>query len=203
MTTSLSAESLPELVAPPFPVQRFTVAQYFEIAEVLGEGANVELLEGWIVPKMVKKPQHDNTIDVILGLLEQIEMAGWFVRVQNVLRTADSAPEPDLTITRGKRGDYPTQHPEGKDVALVIEVADASLSRDRRKAIIYAKAGVPAYWIVNLRDRCVEVFDQPTAEGAYARQASLRNQEQLEIVLDGQHVGGLTCDQLLPDQAVA
>src|SRR5699024_8044571 len=53
-------------------------------------------------------------------------------------------------------------HPRARDVAMIVEVADASLSRDRSiKKRVYARAGVPVYWIVNLLDRHIEVYAEP------------------------------------------
>jgi len=89
------------------------------------------------------------------------------VRVQNSLAflEADSEPEPD--IVWAKRGRYPSRHPSGDDVLLLIEVAESSLTYDRgEKARLYATAGVRDYWIVNFIDRAVEVHREPQ-EGRY------------------------------------
>jgi Uma2 family endonuclease len=193
----------PDAVLPPYPVRRFSVEDYFKLidAGVLGEDDNCELLEGWIVPKMGKKPLHDGTIDIVLGVLGEILPTGWFPRVQNVLQTPTSAPEPDFAVARGKRGSFTGRHPQGNDVGLVIEVADSTLHIDRRKALIYAAAGVPRYWIINLPDRCVEVYESPQLDGEVIRYAApriFRGDDELELVLDGQHVARINCAQLLP-----
>jgi Uma2 family endonuclease len=88
------------------------------------------------------------------------------VRVQNSVGVPelDSAPEPDLAWVRRRR--YRRQRPKGSDVLLLIEVADSSLEFDRgTKASIYATAKVGDYWIVNVRQRCVEVRREPTDDG--------------------------------------
>src|SRR4051812_43584286 len=115
----------PDLVLPPYPVRKFSVDDYFKLMDsgVLGEDDNVELLEGWIVPKMVKKPPHDGTIDIVLTRLSRLLPNGWYIRVQNVLQTTTSAPEPDLVITRGECDSFTDRHPQGSDAGLVIEVA--------------------------------------------------------------------------------
>ena len=65
-------------------------------------------------------------------------------------------------IVHGSEIDYRERHPGPEDVALVIEVSDATLNRDRTlKKQLYAAAGVPVYWIVNLLDNQVEVYSQP------------------------------------------
>ncbi len=77
---------------------------------------------------------------------------------------ATSAPEPDVAVVAGRPEDYMAAHPT--TALLVIEVADSSLIQDRlTKAPLYAAAGVPEYWLVNLRDRCVEVHRRPVASG--------------------------------------
>lgn len=196
--------STEDVAVPPFPVRRFSVETYFELGRLglLGDEENCELLDGWVVPKFDKTPLHDDRVDFLLGLLNAKLPAGWFVRLQNVLQTPTSAPEPDFAIVRGKRGGFSNQHPQGSDVGLVIEVADSSLAVDRRKADIYAAAGIPEYWIVNLRDRRVEVFGNlgPRANGAmlYAPTRILRAHESLNLVLDDEIAGHLACRDILP-----
>jgi Uma2 family endonuclease len=176
---------------PPYPIHRFTVAQYEAIGRqgILTEDDNVELLEGWIVPKTTKYPPHDSTIDLLQFLLTKILPLGWYPRVQNVVVTDDSEPEPDVTVVRGRPGDYRRSHPTGTDVGLVIEVADSTVQRDRRKAKIYARAGIPHYWIINLDERQIETYAQPTGGGADAvyqsRQLLRGGDDTLTVTLDG------------------
>lgn len=188
---------------PPYPVHRFTVAEYEKIARagILTEDDNVELLEGWIVPKMTKYPPHDGTIDLVVYLLNQALPRGWFPRVQNVVVTSDSEPEPDVTVVRGKPGDYYDHHPTGADIGLVIEVADSTVRRDRRKANIYARAGVPSYWIINLDEGQIEIYTQAAGKGKklvyQSRQTLLRGDEVATLVLDGKNVGKVRVGDIL------
>src|SRR5947209_3668082 len=124
---SAPAAAADEPLETPFPVRRFSVAEYERIgnAGILTEDDSVELLEGLIVEKMTKNPRHDATIDVLVQLLFRLLPAGWFPRVQNVLLTGDSALEPDIVIARGKPQDYGNKHPMAADVALVVEVAES------------------------------------------------------------------------------
>jgi Uma2 family endonuclease len=79
----------------------------------------------------------------------------------------DSEPEPDLCVVQGSARDYEGEHPN--TAALVLEVADTTLSMDRRvKASLYASAGIPDYWILNLRDRVLEVQRDPEAAAGAA-----------------------------------
>ena len=188
---------------PPFPVYRFTVAEYEELTRlgVLTEDSNVELLEGWIVPKMTKHPPHDSRIDLHNHLLTRLLPDGWFVRVQNCVVTADSVPEPDLAVVRGRPGDYEEQHPTGADAGLVIEGVAATVRRDRAKAAIYARAGIPHYWIVNLDDGQIEVFSQLKGKDQkriYQSNEVLRGDGTLAIVLEDKSVGTLRVEEILP-----
>jgi len=171
-------------------------------AGILDEDSNVELLEGWIVPKMPKHPPHDGTIDLLLFLLSQFLPSGWHARGQNVLLTDESEPEPDIAVVRGHPGSYRDRHPTGKDVGLVIEVAHATVARDRRKAKIYAQASVPHYWIVNLDDRQIEIYAQPSSKGKrsvyQSRQIFLSPEDVGIIVLDAKEVGRLRVADMLP-----
>src|SRR4051794_32544531 len=138
---------------PPGPVRRFTVAEYHRLVEVgvLTEDDPVELLEGWIVFKMPKNPRHDNTVFRVQQLLSRVLPADWLVRVQSAITTGDSEPEPDVTVAAGPVTAYDSRHPGPSEIALVVEVADTSLTRDRvDKQRLYARAQIAAYWIVNL-----------------------------------------------------
>lgn len=159
-----------DAVLPPYPVHRWSVADYLRLAKLgfLGEDDQIELLEGWPVKKMTKNPLHDGTVDQINLWLGSRLPAGWYIRVQNVVVTADSAPEPDLAVVRGLPKDYRSQHPTPPDVALIVEVADTSVAKDRQKRHLYARAGIATYWLVNLLDRHLEVFSSPKSDGAEA-----------------------------------
>ena len=155
-----------------FPARRFSVAEYEQIgrAGILTEDDSVELLEGLIVEKMTKYPPHDSTIDILAELLWRLLPMGWFPRAQNVFVTSDSEPEPDLVVTRGRPQNYMKRHPVANDVALIIEVDESSIHRDRRKRKIYARAGVAQYWIFDLNSGHIEMYAEPnTAASEYQR----------------------------------
>jgi Uma2 family endonuclease len=187
---------------PPFPIYRFTVAEYEELMRLgfLDEDSNVELLEGWIVPKMPKYPPHDSRIDLLNHWLMRHLPEGWYARIQNSVVTADSVPEPDVAVVRGRPGDYTDRHPSGGDTSLIIEVADSTVRRDRAKAAIYARAGIAEYWIVNLDDRQIEVYVNPRGRGAkrvYQPAKVLRGDASLKLILDGETVGKLSVREIL------
>ena len=104
--------------------------------------------------------------------LSQTIPAGWHVRASKPIRIPSQAskPEPDRCIARGSIRDYLQRSPEPADIALVVEISDTSLSEDRKQAVIYAAAGIPTYWLVNLVDRQVEVYTRPGPAGYESRQ---------------------------------
>jgi Uma2 family endonuclease len=91
----------------------------------------------------------------------------------------DSEPEPDLALLASEGP--PGQHPAPDDILLIIEVADTSLEHDRdTKLPLYAAAGIPEYWLVNLADRSVDVYREP--DGAtYARRTRHRADDSLQV----------------------
>jgi Uma2 family endonuclease len=196
-----AATCLPPLEqsVPEFPVHRLSIDQYHRLAEhgVLTEDDDVELLQGWLVPKMTKSPRHDATISRLTRILLPLLPIGWMLRVQSAITTNDSEPEPDLAVVRERTDDYAMTHPGPTDIGLVIEVADTSLGKDRRKTAIYAAAGIPAYWIVNLNQDCVEVFDSViVTESRYDQQQSLAMTDRITLRLDDQEAAVLSVDQL-------
>lgn len=194
---------LQETFALPFPVRRFSVAEYEAMARfgILDEDDNVELLEGWIVPKMTKNPFHES----VIGELDQAFKArlskGYHNRIQCAISTFDSAPEPDLAVVRGTARDYRHGHPQAQDLASVIEVAESSLRRDRIKGRLYARAGIANYWIVNLEDISVEVFGDPLGadEAQYQTGTKYFPGETIETVFpDGTRISVPVSDFLTP-----
>ena len=136
--------------------RRFSVAEYHRLIEIgiLTEDDNLELLEGYLVHKMSRNPPHDAAIQKITKKLLRVLPAGWDLRVLSAVTLKESEPEPDFAVVRGDETAYLTHHPGAADVGLVSEVADSTLAGDRSdKGRIYARAGLPCYWIINLVDR--------------------------------------------------
>jgi Uma2 family endonuclease len=195
--------SLFEAEAVPFVPRRFTVVEYQRMGElgVLTEEDRVELLEGVITPKMVHNPPHGVTLSLLEEALRPLLPSGWFLRVQCPIITDDSAPEPDIAIVRGTARDYLRGHPGPVDVALLVEASDSSLARDRRKARLYARAGVPVYWIVNLVEEQIEVHTQPSGPGespTYGAIAIHKRGDSTPVIVGDATVGMLPVNDLLP-----
>jgi Uma2 family endonuclease len=152
-------------VAPPDAVWRLSLEQFHQMvrAGILSDDDPVEFLDGLLVPKMIKNPAPRVSTQLVREALEAVVGEAWHVPSQEPITLAGSEPEPDVAVVRGSPRDYAAGHPRASDVALVVEVADASLQRDRTiKKRLYAEAGIGAYWIVNLAERQVEVYTDPS-----------------------------------------
>jgi Uma2 family endonuclease len=146
--------------------RRFTVEEYYRMAEVgiLTDRDRVELIEGEIVEMSPIGLRHALCVAELNSRLVRgvgDRAASW---TPNPIRLfPDSEPEPDIVLIRGPLSRY-SQHPGPADVLLLIEVADTSYRFDRDvKLPLYARAGVPEVWIVDLTRDVVEVFRQPSA----------------------------------------
>jgi Uma2 family endonuclease len=185
-------------------IARFSVARYQRMVEtgILTAEDKVELLENYVVLKMPRNPLHDGTIQRMLENLFPLRPVGWGLRVQSAIVLADSQPEPDFALVRGSAADYQNRHPAPADVGLVIEVADSSLLRDQRdKTRIYARGGIPSYWIVNLVDRRIELYTQPsgpTPVPAYGAFQTYQPGDVIPLSLDGIIVATIPAIDLLP-----
>ncbi|HXD86630.1 MAG TPA: Uma2 family endonuclease [Urbifossiella sp.] len=188
----------------PTALQRITVDEYHQmIADgVLTEDDRVELLDGYLVDKMPHDPLHDGTIQLIVAALLRVLPAAWCLRVQSVITLSASEPEPDLAIVRGNARSYLTQHPRPDDFGIVIEVSNTSLDSDREdKRVIYARARLPVYWNVNLIDRQIEVYEQPSGPSAspeYANHRVYQLGDATPVVLEGKAIASIPVADLLP-----
>ena len=202
--TPTTTQSQPITYGRDASMARFSVARYQRMVEmgILTSEDKVELLENYVVLKMPRNPPHDGTIDLISERLSPAVPQGWRLRCQLTIVLADSQPEPDFAFARGDARTYCTRHPSARDIGQLIEVADSSLLRDQRdKTRIYARANIPHYWIVNLVDRRIEVYSQPsgpTAVPSYGSFQIYQPGDDIPLVLDGNTVGTIAVADLLP-----
>jgi Uma2 family endonuclease len=187
------------MAAPAYTEPRYTCEDYFGLvaAGLVRPDDRIELLEGVIVAMSPQNPLHAAiTAQVSDALHHAIGMRA-AIRVQSPLVTSRcSAPEPDIAVVSGRHADYVSAHPS--TAFLVVEVADSSLVQDRlTKAGIYAAAGIPEYWIVNVRDDRVEVLRAPDqAAGHYAASSIAARGGRIDVLsLPGVSVA---VDDLLP-----
>ncbi len=159
------------------PIKR----EEFEKLCALGafDDERVELLFGRIVEMSPPSPEHDGTLDELLDRLFVVLRDRARVRVQSgFLASDESLPLPDLAVV--PRRSYRQRHPD--EAFLIVEVSYSSLRKDRGpKALLYARAGVPEYWVVNVEEGVVEVHTEPSHDG-YARVTLRRPGEAIALV---------------------
>ena len=181
---------------------RVTVDQYHAMIDsgALTKDNPIELLQGWLVQKMPKKPKHSVNTRLLFDILSELISSRWFVNIQEPITTEDSEPEPDLAIVKGKIQDYFSQHPQPTQIALLIEVSDATLKRDRTlKKQLYASAAIPIYWVVNLPDSQIEVYSSPfdgAAGSDYKQQQTYGLDEAVPVLVEDQIIGKIVVNQL-------
>jgi len=122
----------------------------------------LELIEGEILQMSPQGSAHATAVTLVEQALRKVFGSHYVIRVQMPIAIdPDSEPEPDLAVVQGTPRTYRDEHPHTAE--LVVEVADTTLSYDRsRKATLYARAGIQEYWILNLIDRTIEVYRNPT-----------------------------------------
>lgn len=186
------------------PIWRLSIGQYHRMVQagILTDDDPVELLEGWLVTKMPKNPPHRLATQLTREALAAALPPGWFADAQELITTEDSEPEPDVVVVRGARRDYRDRHPGPEDIALVIEISDTTLQRDRTlKKRLYARAGIPIYWIVNLADNQLEVYSGPASTADtpdYQQHQVYTVDDDAPLLLVGNEVGHLSVRDLLP-----
>jgi Uma2 family endonuclease len=182
---------------PPTPVElyRFNVDEY-ERMDL--NDPRVELINGYVVKKVPKKPSHSWTTKAVLKSLDSRIPPGWTSRQEQPVRiSAFDEPEPDIAIVRGSDDDYENRHPGPADVGLLVEVSDTTLVRDQNEKLpAYARGGIPACWIINLVDRQVEVYSDPGPDG-YRSFHVFTPGQQIPVMLDGRLIGQVAVDDIL------
>lgn len=142
-------------------------------AGVFGPEDRIELLGGELLTMTPQGSRHAAVATRVGAELARAFGGRGHVRTQMPLAADDdSEPEPDLAVVPGDALDYLDAHPS--TALIVVEVADDSLRRDRSvKRRLYARCGIPEYWIVSLPEARLEVYRRP-AGGVYRDAAVLR-----------------------------
>ena len=168
MTNTLVA---PELEL--FPNRyRWTVEACNRLMELdLIKGHN-EVLDGEIICKMGQNPAHSNALKRLLRVLSSLfGLDLVWIQSPITLPAPDNIynePEPDVAVTRASEEAYTDRHPGPADLHLVVEVSDTTLRTDQIvKSALYARAGIPEYWILDLNARQLHIHREP-ANGEYA-----------------------------------
>ena len=150
-------------------VRPITVWEYHQMAEagILQPQERVELIRGQLIQMAAKGTAHSSATTrtgQVLGKLlgEQVT-----IRLQEPIRLNDfSEPEPDIAVVQADALDYADHHPIVAEIYWVIEVASSSLQQDCEfKSQLYAEAGIPEYWVLDVIDRVLHIFREPTQTG--------------------------------------
>ena len=183
----------------------YTVEEYERMIDdgKIGEEDQVELIEGRIVAKMPKKPPHRVATTKTFEALGRVVPAAWHVSKEDAIVVGPrSKPEPNVAVVRAAFKYDASRDPTAADCCLVVEVAERSLRKDRgEKLRDYARGGIPVYWIVNVKDKQIELYTEPVPAGRYKSRVDYRPGDVVPVVIDGSRragIGQIAVVDLLP-----
>lgn len=143
---------------------RFSVDEYYKMIELglIKDYEKAEIIDGELIKKMSVGDKHAFIVDILTEFFIKNTSNKIRVRIQNPLRLSDfHEPEPDIVLSDLTKYDG-KRHPRPAETLLVIEVSDSTLKYDKNtKLPLYADAGVPELWIVNIPNNTVEVHQNP------------------------------------------
>lgn len=171
-TTTLAAEGLPR--------RAFTVREVERMQQrgIIHPDEKFELVEGEVVPMQAKSPVHElikNALvrDIVRALPHDL----WLCVESTLFLSETTALDPDISIIPAT---LRAERLKGNDALLVIEVAASSLSYDRGlKASLYARFGVPEYWVIDAARRTTLIHRKPLSDGSWSERMSLGPNENL------------------------
>ena len=146
---------------------------------------NTELIHGVVVNKMTISPKHSKVVTKLGHILAKAFSDQFIVRQEKPITIEDSEPEPDISAVEGSYDDFGDKHPQ--TAAFVVEVAVSSLEDDLYKADIYATANISTYWILDLQNNKIEVFQKPV-NGKYTLRTTHGLEDKLTIPLTNQSI---------------
>jgi Uma2 family endonuclease len=156
--------ALPEVDRPCITDERhrFTVAEYFALAEQGLLPERCELIEGDIYDVSPQSPRHRAVVKVVADNFTRTFQARATVFAQSTLAFSGWSPEPDVMLLKRDPKLYGDRQPSPEEIYLIAEVADATLAKDKGlKLRNYAREGICEYWVVNLLDETIEVYREP------------------------------------------
>jgi Uma2 family endonuclease len=159
---------VPQLQAGEFSLYRLRVEDYEKMVEygIFDEDEKIELWDGILVEMSPKGTKHANAIRRISREIEKKIGEQIIFSAQDPIRLDDfSEPEPDVVLLVPPVEKYDFSHPTPKDIYLVMEIADSSIEKDRRKAANYAQNGILQYLLLNLNTNEIEDYREPSADG--------------------------------------
>jgi len=146
-------------------IKKFTIDNYQQLIKIgfFPVGERIELIKGEIIEMAAKGIAHETCLRKLLKQLFSLVGEQAIIQCQSpILIPPDSQPEPDFALLKNRDDCYSSNHPQVEDILLVIEVADSSIAYDQQiKLDLYARAGIEHYWIFNLLDNWLEIYQQP------------------------------------------
>jgi Uma2 family endonuclease len=160
-----AGNAMASTVIPPPRTRHWTRVEYERLVElgVFQPGERLELIDGLLVVREPQGSRHAATIRRVLAALRRALGDAWQIDSQlPIALDADSEPEPDVAVVPRDPGAYRDAHPSR--AVLIVEVAETSYRIDREyKANLYARAGIPDCWIIDLAHDALEVHRDPEA----------------------------------------
>jgi Uma2 family endonuclease len=161
--------------------RRWTREEYYRAGELglFGPEERLELIRGDITVKERQSPAYATAAQLCTATLRRafsrMQGAVWAQRPMSLPNASEF--EPDILVTCGGIHKYVEHHPTHEEALLVVEVSDKTLAFDLgTKAALYAEAGIPDYWVLNVRARRLEVRRDPV-DGVYQTQLTLQEGE--------------------------
>lgn len=146
----------------------WTVEEYHRMidAGILTASDRVELLDGRIIQMSPQKPPHAGTTQRACDYFKTQVMGKAHVRMQLPITLSTSEPEPDIAVVSIDPAAYGDHHPTSSEILLLIEVSYSTFDIDfNEKSLIYARANIADYWILDVMERQVYILRQPTESG--------------------------------------
>ncbi|MGI9034274.1 MAG: Uma2 family endonuclease [Acidimicrobiales bacterium] len=163
---------------------RFSVDEYHRMGEagVFEPDARVELIDGEVIEMSPIGSRHAGCVNRVTRLFVRAVGDDAVVVIQNpVILSELSEPQPDLVLARPRDDFYASGHPTPADILLAMEVSDTSLAFDTRvKVPLYAAAGVPEVWIVDLPAAALRVYRE-LGPGGYSESLTLRSGDSVTL----------------------
>ena len=141
-------------------IAKWSVEDYHKIIETgILNDRPVELLEGTIIEMSPEGPLHRKKCDAVADYLRE-KLKGYAkVYEAHPITLSTSEPEPDIAIVRLPVSLYDNHHPYPEDIYWLLEISDKTLTKDlQEKRLIYAKAGIREYWVIDVEKRALKVF---------------------------------------------
>lgn len=173
--------------------KKFTVNDFHKMTEVgiLAEDGTTEIIKGELVERMPIGSRHAGVVARLSKLFEKRVGDESIIWSQNPIHLDDyNEPLPDVALLKLREDFYTENNPRPEDVFLLAEVSDSTARYDREeKTLLYAQAGIPELWLINVRREIIEIYTQPD-KGNY------RN---IQIYQHGESIRSIT----LPDLQIA